>query len=242
MSLAVGADGWRLDLPALERAFAAAPAAYLPCHPHNPVGRVHSRCELEALVAMAQRYDVVLISDEIHGPLVLPGADFTPLLTIPNAAEATVTVLAASKAWNLAGLKCAAIVAASPAMASAVCRLPAEIGWRVGHLGVIAAIAAFTGDERWLDELLFTLDRRRTQLASVLTAQLPTIRWFPPQATYRAWLDCTSLGPGDHPRDLFLEQGRVALEPGSRFGAPGNGHVRLNFAIRADILEQAVTA
>jgi hypothetical protein len=98
--------------------------------------------------------------------LVLPGATHTPLLTVPGAPEIAVSVLSASKAWNLAGLKCAAVVTAAPGMAAVVSRFPADTRWRMGHFGVIAAIAAFTAGERWLDQLLLTLDHRRTLLAS----------------------------------------------------------------------------
>jgi cystathionine beta-lyase len=169
-------DGWRLDLDALARAFATHPAAYVLCNPQNPVGRVHTATELAALVRLARIYRVTLISDEIHGPLVLPGATFTPLLAVPGAAEVAVTVMSASKAWNLAGLKCAAVVG-----------------------------------------------------------------WHPPEATFLAWLDCSAIGPDDTARAQFLDRGRVALEPGLRFGAIGSGYARLNFATSETILDEAVT-
>src|SRR6201996_1138367 len=175
--------GWRLDLAALERAFATHPAAYVLCNPHNPVGRVHTASELAALVRLARLYRVTLVSDEIHGPLVLPGATFTPLLTVPGAAEVAVTVMSASKAWNLAGLKCAAVVTASPQLAAVVDRYPADTKWRFGHFGVLATVAAYTEGESWLDELLITLDQRRTQLGQLLAARLPQLSWRPPDAT-----------------------------------------------------------
>ena len=237
--LAHGVGGWRLDLAALERAFAAHPAAYVLCNPHNPVGRVHAAGELAALVQLAQAHQVPVISDEIHGPLVLPGATFTPLLTVPGAAEVAVTVLSASKAWNLAGLKCAAIVTAAPRMAALAGRLPPDTRWRVGHLGAIATVAAYTAGEPWLDRLLTTLGHRRDHLAGLLRQRLPMLSWDPPEATYLAWLNCTALGPANTARDLFLERGRVALEPGLRFGAVGSGYARLNFATSSDILDQA---
>ena len=233
--------GWRLDLPALERAFVdVRPAAYLLCSPHNPVGRVHSPDELAALVELARRHDVVLVSDEIHAPLVLPGATFTPLLTVPGAAEVTVALLSASKAFNLAGLKCAALVTASQRMADRVARLPEDLRWRVGHFGVLATVAALTEGDAWLDALLLTLDRRRAQLGDLLATRLPAVRWTPSEATYLAWLDCSALGAGDAFRDACLTRGRVAFEPGSRFGAGGNGHLRLNFGTGAEILDAAV--
>ncbi len=242
----VRGTGWRLDLPALEAAFATHPAAYLLCNPHNPVGRVHEPAELTALVDLAARYRVPIISDEIHAPLVLPGATFTPLLTVPGAAEIAVSLVSASKAWNLAGLKCAAIVTGSAAMQATVERMPPDARWRIGHLGVIATVAAFSAGRSWLDDLLFTLDRRRSGLGRLLAGRMPGLSWEPPEATYLAWLDCRGVAPQDggpdNVREVILEHGRVALEPGLRFGAAGSGYVRLNFATSAEILDTATAA
>src|SRR6478609_625705 len=144
-------EGWRLDLAALELAFASHPAAYILCNPHNPVGRVHDPAELAALVRLATIYRVPIISDEIHGPVVLPGATFTPLLTVSGAGDIAVSVVSASKAWNLAGLKCAAIVTGSTRMQAVVDRLPSDAKWRIGHYGVIATVAGLTDGRPWLD-------------------------------------------------------------------------------------------
>jgi cystathionine beta-lyase len=235
-------QGWELDLDLIEREFADGATAYVLCNPHNPVGRVHTPEELAALIELAHRYGTIVISDEIHAPLVLPGATFTPLLSVPGAADTAISLLSASKAWNLAGLKCACIVTASPAMASIAGELPPDTRWRVGHFGVIAAVAAWSEGDPWLNLLLRTLDARRAQLAMLLDTALPTITWSPPHATYLAWLDCTALGDGDVPRNIFLDRGRVAMEPGPRFGTPGAGFVRLNFATSGQILSDAVDA
>ncbi len=229
----------RLDLPALEAAFTTHPAVYILCNPHNSVGRVHTHDELAALVRLARLYGVTIISDEIHAPLVLPGAHFTPLLSIPGAEQIAVSVVSASKAFNLAGLKCAATVTGSPAMAAVVDRLPPDVRWRTGHFGVIATVAAFTEGDAWLDELLAELDARRTELGEQIRTRLPKIHWVPPEATDLAWLDCRALGDDDEPRELFLSRARVGLEPGTRFGARGAGFVRLNFGTSADILDEA---
>ncbi len=230
---------WRLDLDVLENAFRQHPAAYILCNPHNPVGRVHDADELRTVVALAHEHEVAIISDEIHAPLVLPGATFTPLLTLPGANEVAVSLVSASKAWNLAGLKCALVVSA-PAMRSVVDAMPPDGRWRIGHFGALATVAAFRSGEPWLDLLHQTLDLRRRELASLLSEHLPQVRMQPPEATYLAWLDCRSHGSGDEPRDLFLQRARVALEPGPAFGTPGSGHVRLNFATSAHILSEAV--
>ncbi len=237
--LACGAAGWRLDLAALEAAFATHPAAYVLCNPHNPVGRAHTADELAALVRLARIYQVAIVSDEIHGPLVLPGATFTPLLTVPGAAEVAVSVLSASKAWNLAGLKCAAVVTAGPRMAAVTSRFPPDTRWRIGHFGVMATVAAFTAGEPWLDQLLATLDHRRAFLSGLLRERLPMLTWHPPEATFLAWLNCSALGRDNQARERFLDHGRVALEPGLRFGAAGSGYARLNFATSTGILDQA---
>ncbi|MDQ4007569.1 MAG: aminotransferase class I/II-fold pyridoxal phosphate-dependent enzyme [Actinomycetota bacterium] len=233
--------GWRLDLDALAEAFASGPRAYVLCNPHNPVGRVHSPDELAQVVHLAREHGVTVVSDEIHAPLVLPGSTFTPFLTMPGASEVGVGVVSASKAWNLAGLKCAAVVAASEPMRAVVARRPADARWRIGHFGVLASVAAFDAGEAWLDALLATLDQRRRQLRDLLARRLPAVRWHPPEATYLAWLDCRAYGDGSRPRDLFLDRGRVALEPGPSFGTPGSGWVRLNFGTGEQILDEAVS-
>jgi cystathionine beta-lyase len=209
------------------------------CNPHNPVGRVHARDEIAEVVRLARAYQVPVVSDEIHAPLALPGAAYTPILTVPGGPEVAVSLVSASKAWNLAGLKCAAVVTGSPAMAAVVDRLPPDTRWRVGHFGVLATVAAFTEGVPWLDDLLTTLDERRTLLGELLRTRLPQVRWHPPEATFLAWLDCRAVADGDAPRDRLLEKARVALEPGLKFGAAGSGHVRLNFATSAEILDEA---
>ncbi len=232
--------GWRLDLERLEAAFRTGPAVYLLCNPHNPVGRAHRPDELAEVVRLAHRYGVKIISDEIHGPIAYGETEFTPLLTIEGASEITACVFSASKAWNLAALRCAVIITADAGMAELVARIPRDVRWRTGHFGVIAAIAAFEHGEEWLDRALLTLDRRRAQLGALLAEQLPEVAWSPPEATYLAWLNCRALGLGEEPRDVFLEHGRVALESGPRFGPGGAGYVRLNFATSAEVLEEAV--
>jgi cystathionine beta-lyase len=228
----------RLDLPALDRAFATKPAAFVLCNPHNPVGRVHTPDELAVVVDLATRHGVPVISDEIHAPLVLPGATFTPFLSVPGAAEIGVSVMSGSKAFNLAALKCAMIVTASARMADVVTKLPPDTRWRTGHFGVLATTAAYTHGDAWLDRLLRTLDDRRSLLTELIRDRLPSVSWRPPQATYLAWLDCRSSGSGTEPRDRFLAAG-VALEPGTRFGEH-SGYVRLNFGTSAEVLGLAV--
>ena len=240
--LARGPDGWELDLDALEQAFAAGARVYLFCHPHNPTGRSFSRSDLAAVSALAARYGVIVISDEVHAPLTMPGSEHVPYLALGGeAVEHGIAILAASKAFNLAGLKCAAIVTASDRVQDELTvRLSKFLGYHAGHLGVLAAIAAFEEGGPWLDALVDQLDRNRNLLGRLLEEQLPEVVYVPPQAGYLAWLDCTALDLGDDPSVAFLERGRVALSPGPSFGTQGNGFARLNFGTSEALLTEAV--
>lgn len=237
----LGAHG-RIDLAVLEETFAGAVAdgrraAYLLCSPHNPTGTVHTAAELTAVAALADRYGVRVVADEIHAPLVV-GADFVPYLSVPGG-ESGLSLMSASKAWNLAGLK-AALAVAGPAAAADLARLPEEVGHGPSHVGVIAHTAALRDGTAWLDALLTGLDANRRLLTELLAEHLPGITYRPGAATYLAWLDCRALGLGDDPADAFLHRGRVALNSGLPFGTGGAGHVRLNFATSPEIVEEAV--
>jgi cystathionine beta-lyase len=127
-------------------------------------------------------------------------------------------------------------------MASVLERLPREISWRAGHLGVIASMAAFAEGDNWLDRLLFTLDARRTLLDSLIRERIPAVTWRLPEAGYLAWLNCIRFTNEQDPNKIFLTRGRVALDSGELYGTGGGGHVRLNFATSAKILDQATAA
>jgi cystathionine beta-lyase len=252
----LGQDG-RVSLAALEDAFTQARAqsgqvAYLMSNPHNPTGVVHSRPELEGIAELARRHGVRVVSDEIHAPLVLPGARFTPFLSVAGG-ENGFMVTSASKAWNLPGLK-AALVIAGPESADDLARMPEEVSHGPSHLGIIAHTAAFRHGEAWLDALLAGLDANRTLLGRLLAEHLPQVRCIPPQGTYLAWLDCRALGLHDPgaagpgivtemvgPARFFFDDARVALSSGHVFGTGGAGYVRLNFATSQAILTEAVT-
>jgi cysteine-S-conjugate beta-lyase len=232
---------WEIDLAGLERAFAAGARAYVLCSPHNPLGRVFGPGTLAAVAALAARYDVLVLADEVHAPLTLPGAAFTAFAPIAAAAGAKAVALhSASKAWNLAGLKCALVVAADEPVREALRRMPVEARYRSGHLGVIASVAAFRAGTDWLDGLLEHLDRNRRLLGELLARELPAVRYTPPEASFLAWLDCRELGLGDDPAKAFLQRGRVALTSGLAYGPDGVGHARLNMGTTAALLGEAV--
>ncbi|PWR10175.1 cystathionine beta-lyase [Micromonospora acroterricola] len=233
----------RIDLGALEDAFRQAraggrPAAYLLCNPHNPTGVLHTADELAAVASLAERHGVRVVADEIHAPVVVGGGRFVPYLSVPGA-ENGLSLMSASKGWNLAGLR-GALLIAGPAAAGDLARVPVDVSVSTSHLGVIAHTAAFRDGGEWLDALLTGLDDNRRLLAALLAEHLPAIRYRPGQATYLAWLDCRALGLGDDPATVFLDRGQVALNSGLAFGTGGGGHVRLNLATAPELITEAV--
>ncbi len=214
-------------------------AAYLLCNPQNPTGAAHTRAELALVAAAAEEYGLRVVSDEIHAPLVYAGSTFTPYLTVPGA-ERGMTVLSPSKGWNLAGLKGAVAVAGDGAVDD-LRALPEVHRHGASHVAVLAHIAALDDGRDWLARLLAELDANRGLVRSLLAEHLPQVGYRTPEATYLAWLDCRSLGLGDDPAEAFRTRGRVALSPGRRYGAPGAGFARLNFATSPQILTEAVT-
>ncbi|AZQ32483.1 aminotransferase class I/II-fold pyridoxal phosphate-dependent enzyme [Streptomyces cyaneochromogenes] len=233
----------RIDLDTLDATFRRAVAggrraAFLLCSPHNPTGTVHTAAELSAVAALADRHGVRVVADEIHAPLTADGVDFVPYLSVPGGGSG-LSLMSASKAWNLAGLK-AALAVAGPAAAADLARLPEEVSHGPSHLGVIAHTAALRDGTGWLDALLAGLDDNRRLLADLLAEHLPAITYRPGEATYLAWLDCRALGLDEDPADVFLHRGRVALNSGIPFGTGGAGHVRLNLATSPELITEGV--
>jgi cysteine-S-conjugate beta-lyase len=237
----VPGDG--LDLDGLAHAFARPEVtAFLLCNPHNPTGEIWSREQLAAVAALARRHGVIVISDEIWAPLTLPGQVMTPYLSLgEDLTGPDVALVAASKAFNLAGLKAAQVVAGSAeTMQRLVDSVPIEVTYSAGHLGVIASVAAYRDSDDWLDATRDRIAANARLLSDLLARHLPEVAYAPGPSTYLAWLDCRDLGLGDDPAAVFLDRGRVALNPGGDFGAQGAGFARLNLATTPDVIEEAV--
>lgn len=245
----LGADG-RLDLEMLEESFnlrtTGGQAAYLLCNPHNPTGAVHSREELTRVAELAERYGVRVVADEIHAPLIHDG-EFTPYLSVDPRGY---SLMSASKAWNLPGLKAGLLIAGDDAVQE-LAALPPEISHGPSHFGVLAQTAAYRDGGPWLDALLSGLDSNRKLLGTLLTEHAPEVKYSPPESTYLGWLDFSEVGfdddatPGTEkpiqgPAKFLLKEAQVALTPGHPFGEGGQRHARLNFATNQAVLTEAV--
>jgi len=235
-------DGaWRIDRERLEASVGPDTRLLLLCNPHNPTGRVFSRGELLDLAELVLRRDLVVVSDEIHADLVFDGCRHVPFASLGPEIEArTVTLTSATKAFNIAGLRCAMMIFGSPSLHAAYRAGPRFARGGASSLGMHAAEAAWTGGDEWLAGLLRHLEGNRDRIAAFLAEQLPAIRHLPPEATYLAWLDCRDLGYGDELWRTVLDRGRLALNDGREFGDGGAGFLRLNFATSTQLLDDAL--
>ncbi len=239
VDVALDPDGWRIDPDRLEAAVDDGTRVVLFCHPHNPTGRVYDPDEIAALAAVAERHDLLVISDEIWADLTFDGTRFVPLaLADERFRGRLVTIGSASKAFNLAGMRCAVAHVDHAPTSAVLSSMPAHLRGAPSTLGIAATLAAWRESAGWLDGLRSELASRRAQLATRL-APLPGVHFEPPQATYLAWLDFRDAALGRDPADVLLEAG-VLLSAGPPFGGVSEGFARLNFATTAAVLDEAV--
>jgi cystathionine beta-lyase len=229
----------RIDLDRLRELLAAGARTFLLTQPHNPWGRVFSRSELEGLRDVVVEHGARVISDEIHAPLVLPGAEHVPYLSLEGTADHAVAVVAASKAFNVAGLRCAQIVTNDPETMARLRSIPMARNDSWSPLGVMAAIAAYDDGDAWLAALVERLAAQRTLLEDLLAEHLPEVRMRRLEATYLPWLDARAYGYDD-PTQVALERSRVLLSPGHLYHPGLTGHARLNIATSPDRLTRIV--
>lgn len=230
-----------MDLDALEAAFAAGAGSLILCNPNNPLGTAFTAGEISAMVEIAARHGARVIADEIHAPLVydrphVPAASVSDL-----AADTVITVMSASKGWNLPGLMCAQVVLSNPHDVEAWRKINVLHTMGAATVGIRANIAAYSHGGEWLDGLLDYLRANRDHLSRTLPEAVPGLRISHPEATYLAWVDFRELGLAAEPAEILLTDARVALSPGIPFGG-GRGFARLNFATTRAILDRAIDA
>lgn len=232
---------YRLDLDGIDAAFAAGAELLVLCSPHNPIGKVYSRAELDALAQIVDGHGGRVFSDEIHSPLVFPDHEHVPYPTVSaTAASHAITATSASKGWNLSGLKCAQLILSNEADAQRW----SEIGFLSEHgaglFGAVASAAAYEHSRDWLAQVIDYLDESRRLAGELIARHLPGVRYRPPEGTYLAWLDCRGIGKGDEAADFFNQQAGVAVNDGAGCGRAGRGHVRLNLATSHAILSETI--
>lgn len=231
---------YRMDFSALERAYQAGAKVHILCNPHNPVGILFTRDELAQIARLAKEYGVLVISDEIHGALTYSGKKFEPFLGVSEEArEVGIAVTSASKAFNLAGLKCAMIITSSPKLRERINSMPISVAFRASLFGAVAATAAFRDSRDWLSGVLLSLDANRRLIENLISTKLPTIGYRIPEFGYLAWLDLSNLGLGEDPAKAILERGKLAVNSGAMYSPKHTKFARLNFGTSPEIISEA---
>ena len=235
-------DGsYEIDYDAFEAAITDKTRIFLLCSPHNPVGRVFRRYELEQMAEICLRRDVVICSDEIHCDLVFPGHPHLPIASLdPEIADRTITLIAPSKTYNIAGLHFSVAIIQNPELREKYQAAGAGLVGRPGILSAVAALAAYRDGQPWLDAVLRYLEANADYLSEYVNSQLPGVTMWRPEGTYLGWLDCREAGIDGSPHQFFLEQAGVALNEGASFGRGGEGFVRLNFGCTRSTLYEAL--
>ena len=232
---------YAIDLDDFEAVIEKDTREFLLCNPHNPLGRVFSKTELSSMAQICLKHGLVICSDEIHSDLVFEGYRHIPIASLDKEIEAsTVTLLAPSKTYNIAGLECSALICTNPDLRGRIqTARRGLLGW-VNLMGMTAGVAAYKHGNEWLEQVLQLLQGNRDYLMQYLAENIPGIRMTRPEATYLAWLDCRDLNLPQPPAQFLLEKARVALNNGADFGEPGKGYVRLNFGCSRATLKDAL--
>jgi cystathionine beta-lyase len=232
---------YKLDLAAIEKEYKGGVKVHILCHPHNPVGVIFDKQALASLAELAKRYQVVILSDEIHAPLSYDAKRFTPFLAVSDVAkEVGIIITSASKSFNLAGLKCAIMITESSQLQERINKMPPAVTWRASLFGAVASTAAYSDSVNWLDGVLITLDENRKLLGNLLQSKLPAIKYRIPDFGYLAWLDMSTLGLGEDPAARVLEKGKVALNGGVLYGPKHKNFVRLNFGTSPELITEGI--
>lgn len=234
-------DGvYRMDLEHLEQCAKQGAKLLLFCSPHNPVGRVWQQDELEALLDIARRYKITIVTDEIHADLTYPHQQQIPLDSIAGDVSVISTV-SPSKTFNIPGLGLSAMVINDRGQRRAIKAV--FDSWHISAanpFSIAAFEAAYHSGANWLDQLRDYLAETRKQVSLFVEQHIPSLKVMPSQGTYLLWLDCQALQLTDEAlREFFINQARVGMNPGVSFGDVGSGYMRMNIAAPRPLIMEA---
>ncbi len=232
---------YEVDFERFEATITGRTRIFILCNPHNPVGRVFRRDELERMAEICLRHGVVICSDEIHCDLLFSGHRHLPIASLaPEIAEQTITLMAPSKTFNIAGLHCSVAIIPNPGLRKRFKAVRADVVPGVDVLSYAATVAAYRDGDDWLGQVLRYLEANRDFVWEVVDEQLPGLTTHQPEGTYLAWIDCRGANLPETPHHFFLERAKVALNDGATFGQGGEGFVRLNFGCPRSTLAEAL--
>jgi len=225
-------DGkWIMDFDSLISGIDSKTKMIIISNPHNPIGRVWTPEELNTLADICLKYNIIIISDEIHCDLVLPGYTHTPMASLSDKiSDITVTLIAPSKTFNLAGLSTSSVIISNPVLRKSFNRIIDNLHLGGGNIfGTIASVAAYTNGHKWLNDLLDYVDHNIEFVKDYCRQMIPEIIPVSPEATYMIWLDCRKFGMnGKELQNFFVTKASVGMNEGSSFGPGGEGFMRMN--------------
>jgi cystathionine beta-lyase len=236
-------DGrYTIDFDHLEQCAAEGARLLLLCSPHNPVGRVWTRDELEQIMDIARRHELIVLADEIHADLVYPGIKHNALATLAVNGDSIITAVAPSKTFNIPGLGLSALIAPNSTHRAALRKVFDQLHVQACNpFSITAFEAAYREGEHWLESLLVYLQETRDFVRDYLACHLPDIHLIAPEGTYLLWLDCRALGMNDEElQRFFVQEAGVGLSPGTVFGMDGSGFMRMNIGTPRRIVATAL--
>jgi cysteine-S-conjugate beta-lyase len=233
---------YEVDWDDFEASFTDQTRIFILCNPHNPVGRVFRREELERMAEMCLRHGVMICSDEIHCDLIFKGYKHIPIASLDEEiARHTVTLMSPTKTYNIAGLQCSFLIVHNHELRKKLEQSMGGLVMWVNLMGMVAALAAYRDGQEWLDQVLDYMEGNRDYLYEYVSSHLTRIHMVKPEGTYLAWLDCREAGILGNPCEFFVQTARVGFNDGTTFGKGGEGFVRMNFACSRALLDQALS-
>jgi cystathionine beta-lyase len=212
------------------------------CSPHNPVGRVWQQHELQHILDIAQRHNLIVFSDEIHADLIYPEGQHLPIAKLAGNLDNIMTAVAPSKTFNIAGLNLSALIVPNPTHRKSLNQAFDNLHVSAANpFSIVAFEAAYQAGEAWLDALLIYLTDTRDFVADYLNNNLPQIKLISPEGTYLLWLDCRELNMNDHAlKQFFIQEAGLGLSPGTLFGKAGSGFMRMNIGVPKQLVKEAL--
>jgi len=235
-------DGhYEIDWQVFEAGFTEQTRVFILCNPHNPVGRVYGKDQLERMAEICLRKGVLICSDEIHCDILFKGQKHIPIASLDKEiSRNTVTLMSPTKTFNIAGLQCSFAIVQDKELRLKLEQSKKGLVMWANLIGLTATLSAYRDGQEWLDQVLEYLEDNRNFVYEYVQANLPQLQMVKPEGTYLAWLDCRKTGIQGNPCEFFIKEAGVALNDGASFGKGGEGYVRLNFACTRDILTQAL--
>lgn len=233
---------YEIDFADFEEKLKSGVKLFILCSPHNPVGRVWTEDELEKMGELCKKYNVFVVSDEIHADIIFRPNVHTPLASLAGLEEMTVTCIAPSKTFNIPGLQASVMIIPNAEIRKKITAAQGKIGYSGNNiLGRTAMEAAYTHGKQWLEQLIEYLKGNRDRVIGFISRELPDLHVVPSEGTYLLWIDCRKLGLSDiELKKRLVEQGKLALEPGTKYGEEGTGFVRMNIGCPRKLLEEGL--